>query len=58
MNYERYLDLETRVIISKNEIDELNKLTNLNKKFNRFAFITIDGIVTVGCSYIIGFILF
>jgi len=53
INYEKYLDPETRTIISKNEIDELNRLDDINKKFNRFAFTSIGVIVVGGLSYII-----
>jgi len=53
INYEKYLDPETRVIVSKNEIDELNQLDTINKKFNRVAFTSIGVIVVGGLSYII-----
>ena len=57
INDQRFLDPETREIISKNEIDELNRLDNTNKKFNRLAFGVIGTIVAAGLSYIIGAIL-
>ena len=57
INQQRFLDPETREVISKNEIDELNRLDNINKKFNRFAFIATGVIVASGLSYIVGVIL-
>jgi len=57
INQQRFLDPETREVISKNEIDELNRLDNINKKFNRFAFIATGIIVASGLSYIVGVIL-
>ncbi len=57
INQQKFLDPETREIISKNEIDELSKLDNTNKKFNRIAFISAGIIFVGGLSYIIGIIL-
>lgn len=57
INDQRFLDPETREIISKNEIDELNRLDNTNKKFNRLAFGVIGIMAAAGLSYIIGAIL-
>ena len=57
INQQRFLDPETREVISKNEIDELNRLDNISKKFNRFAFIATGVIVASGLSYIVGVIL-
>jgi len=52
INDDRFLDAETREIISKNEMDELNAIDHANTKYNRLAFMLIGGIFVIGLSYI------
>ena len=52
INDDRFLDAETREIISKNETDELNAIDHANTEYNRLAFMLIGGIFVIGLSYI------
>jgi len=52
VNEQRFLDIPTRKILYKNEIDELRKLDKTNKKFNRIAISCVGGIIVIGLSVI------
>jgi len=52
INDERFLQTNIRETISKNELEELDRIKSDNKKYNRLAYVCIGGIVVTGLSII------